>query len=193
MTTFEHTIQERPAEARALLRHGPTIAFAVVLFAFLLPFGTVSCGEPVRVTGAELATFRVPGAGADAGGEPNFAQQVEDQGSVLALVALLCAAAGLALAAFGKGWWGLASAAGLGALILLPLNAAASLADVWLDVGFVLAAIGFTTAGCLRALARARRRAAAGKRCWFYALAASPLVLVTLVVVAAWLDAQPPA
>ena len=135
-----------------MVRYVSTAAFAVALLGFLLPFGTVGCdGEQVEVTGVELATYRVPGAERDRSGEPNLAQEMEDDGGWVALLALVAAAVGLALAAAARGWWGLVSLVGLAAVLALPLIAAGELADVWIHVGFVLAVVGFSVAGCTRA------------------------------------------
>jgi hypothetical protein len=169
-------------------------AFAVVLASFLLPFGTVGCDEErVRVTGVDLVTFSVPGAGLERDGDPNLAQEVENGGGAFALVALACAAAGLVLAAAGAGWWGLLSGVGVVALLALPERAAAELADVWLHSGFVLAVLGFAVAGVTRGVERARRRQALGRRGWPYAFVVAPLVLVAGLTVLSWLAAQPSA
>ena len=176
-----------------MVRYVSTTAFAVVLLGFLLPFGTVACdGDYVEVTGVELATFRVAGAERDRSGEPNVAQEMEDDGGWVALLALVAAAVGLALAAAGKGWWGLVSLVGLAAVLALPLIAAGELADVWIHLGFVLAVVGFSVAGCARAVDRAQRRSEAGKHGWPYAFAVAPLVLMSALVAVGWLAASPP-
>lgn len=174
-------------------RKVPMAAFALVLVSFLFPFGTVGCdGERVRVTGVDLVTFSVPGAGLDRDGDPNLAQEVESGGGAFALVALVCAAAGLVLAAAGAGWWGLLSGLGVAALLALPYRAASELADVWLHSGFVLAVFGFAVAG-VTGLERARTRQALGRRGWPYAVVVAPLVLAAGLTVLGWLAAQPPA
>ena len=125
-------------------RRGPAspLLLAGAVLCFLLPVGTVSCSEDetVRVTGVQLATFSVPGATRDDNGEPNFAQEVEDEGSVLALMALLAALGGLALALLRplrRGWPSALAFVALGALLLDLGNALAELATVELHVGFI--------------------------------------------------------
>jgi hypothetical protein len=50
----------RPSRPLVSRRVSPVL-FAVILFAFALPFGTVSCeGPPVKFTGYQLATWQVP-------------------------------------------------------------------------------------------------------------------------------------
>lgn len=182
-----------PRHTFVVVRYVSTAAFAVALLGFLLPFGTVGCdGEQVEVTGVELATYRVPGAERDRSGEPNLAQEMEDDGGWVALLALVAAATGLALAAAARGWWGLVSLVGLAAVLVLPFIAAGELADVWIHVGFVLAVVGFSVAGCTRAVDRAQRRRDAGKHWWPYGLAAAPLVLASALVTLGWVAASPP-
>ena len=158
-----------------------TTVFSAALLAFLLPFGTVSCGSPIKVTGLELATFQVQGD------DDEFAEEVEGHGSIVALLALVSAAAGFALAAAGRGWRGVVSVVGLTALLLLPLIAVSELADLWLHEGFVLAVVSFSAAGCLRILERVQRRRADGRRSWPYVFAATPLALASALTVILWL------
>jgi hypothetical protein len=103
------------------------VLFAAAALCFLLPFGTVSCSgdDKVTVTGVELVTRTVPGAGATQG-EPTLAQQVEDDGFVPAVVALVAVLLGLALVvtrpeaikAIGKAF--LITLVGIVALLWLP-------------------------------------------------------------------------
>ena len=98
-------------------RHALTALLAAAVLAFLLPFGTVSCGTPVTFTGLELATAGVP-ASSDEGHE--FASEVESSGSAVALLGLLAAVAGLILAAAAVPGAGVAAIVGLLAVLLLP-------------------------------------------------------------------------
>src|SRR5262245_7364530 len=116
--------------------------FAAAVMCFLLPFGTVSCsGEgEVHVTGVELVTRTVPNARKTAAG-PNLAQQVEDEGSFWAFVALAALLLGLVLATFrpeaiGKAL--LATIVGMVALLGLPATAVVEMVDFTLEAGFIL-------------------------------------------------------
>jgi len=157
------------------MKHGPArrrpaspLLLAGAMLCFVLPFGTVSCSEDetVRVTGVQLATFSVPGATSDDSGEPNFAQQVEDEGSVLALVALLAALGGLAFAVLRplrRGWPCALAFVALGALLLDLGNATlVELATVELHVGFIgtTALLTAVLVGNLVGAIRGRRRSA---------------------------------
>ena len=58
------------SEERGLRARGLTASlFVAALLAFLLPFGTVSCGTPVTFTGLELATSQIHGD------DPKFVQE----------------------------------------------------------------------------------------------------------------------
>ena len=140
--------------------------FALVVLAFLLPFGTVACDDAqTTFTGLELATWRVPAGGhvernnfdcsADLG------ECVEDRGSLAAAVAVLAATLGLGLgmAAFrrGEGW---CVAAGLVAMLDLGLETVSTDADVTLQPGFVFAVLLYAWLALLhiwRAFRRPRR------------------------------------
>jgi hypothetical protein len=104
----------------------------------------VSCrDETVQVTGVELMTKNVQGAGIK-GGEPNFAQDVENRGFVPALLAFSAAllGLGLALAMARSGWTLGASLLALGALVILLLSSTD--ADrVRVEVGFIGAVVCF--------------------------------------------------
>jgi len=152
---------------RARRRPASPLLLAGAVLCSFLPFATVSCSEDetVRVTGAQLATFSVPGATRDDSGEPNFAQQVEDEGSVLALMALLAALGGLALALLRplrRGWPCALAFVALGALLLDLGNALAELATVELHVGFIgtTALLTAVLVGNLVGAIRGRRRSA---------------------------------
>ena len=65
--------------------------FAAALLAFLLPFGTVSCGEPVTFTGLELATSTVHGD------DEALVDDIEGQGAFFAILAAISVLAGAGL------------------------------------------------------------------------------------------------
>lgn len=136
--------------------------FAAAALCFLLPFGTVSCSGDgtVKVTGAELVTRTVPGAGATQG-EPTLAQQVEDDGFVPAVVALVAVLLGFALVvtrpeAIGKAF--VITLVGIVALLCLPGTAVLELADFTLGAGFVLALVLELLLACVWVILLRRRR-----------------------------------
>ena len=140
-------------------KRGPAILFAVAALAFLLPFGTVSCGnQTVSFTGLELATMQVrpdPVAQADATG--GLAAHVEAKAGAWALLALILAAGGLLSAiALGRGG-GFAFGSGFALLVLL-LDAATTNADVRVRGGLWLALTSVSGAGAMRAKAALRAR-----------------------------------
>lgn len=103
-------------ESVRVSRKASPVAFAAILAAFALPFGTVSCeGPPVKFTGYELATWRVqqtsPPAATDDGG--SLPEAIEREGSAMAFLMLASAVAGLALGLAGRRGAGFAVAAGL--------------------------------------------------------------------------------
>ena len=87
-------------------------AFAGAALAFALPFGAVSScdGEEVRFTGAELVTYSVPPDDSHTG---TLHEDVERTSSVLALVTLLAALLGVALAIVGRAGGGICASVGL--------------------------------------------------------------------------------
>ena len=111
--------------------------FAAALLAFLFPFATVSCGEPVTFTGLELATARVADD-APTADQREFGDEIESNGTVLALIAVVAAAVGLGLAIAQVRGVGLAALVGLLALLLLPWSAATAMADFAVHGGYVL-------------------------------------------------------
>ena len=129
--------------------------FLAATLCFFLPFGTVSCGDDrVHVTGMQLVTKSVPGAGLE-NGETNFAQDVEDEGYVPAAFTFGIALVGLALALVNarRGWTIAASLFGLVGLAVLRL--VASDADtVRVEVGYIgaLACFGLAILGDLNAI-----------------------------------------
>lgn len=165
-------------------------AFAGVVLAFLLPFGSVSScgsGEEVRFTGIQLATAQVP---ADEDVRGTLHQDVEGDATVLAFLILSAAIIGLALAAAGCVGGGVCAGAGLvGLQVLLGVGLAA-----WdsfdLYEGYGLSLLAFICAGLTHLTVAIRARRRAGRRSWTYALrstalAFSPtLAVVGLVVVA---------
>ena len=119
------------------------VLFALILVAFALPFGTVSCqGPPVKFTGYQLATWRVPETTPPATTDDgkSLPAEIERTSSGLTLIMLLSAVMGLAL--------GLASHRGGGVTVAIGLTATALLcgrvgdlfsADVEPGLGFKLA------------------------------------------------------
>ena len=138
--------------------------FVAALLGFLLPFGTVSCGTPVSFTGTELATWTVP---ADGYAERDFADQVEDNGSGVALFGLVTIAVGLGLAAAQLRGWGVATVVALLALLFLPWIAALELVEV-IEVheGYMLSVAALVALAGVRRLAPVDRRRAEGRRVW---------------------------
>jgi hypothetical protein len=160
-------------------------AFAGVVLAFLLPFGSVSScgsGEEVRFTGIELATARVP---ADPAAGSTLHEDVEGDASVLALIALVAAVTGLGLAAAARKGGGLCAGAGLLALQLLVWVGMASWDVFDLYEGFWLSLLAFATAGVTHLVVGVRARRRKGRRSWTYALRSATLALLpTLALVA---------
>lgn len=165
-------------------------AFACVVLAFLLPFGSVSScssSEEVRFTGMELATAQVP---PDPNVRGTLHQDVEGDATVLAFLTLLTAVTGIGLAVAGRSGGGVCAGAGLVGLqlILFVGLAAWDIFDVY--EGFGLSLLAFTIAGLTHLAAAVRARRRAGRRSWAYALrstalAFSPtLALVGLLFVA---------
>jgi hypothetical protein len=180
-------IQQSWGEARAAtIPRGLTATlFVAALVGFLLPFGTVSCGTPVGFTGAELATMTVP---SDGYVERDFAEQVESNGSAVALLGLVAIAVGLGLAAAQLRGWGVAAVTGLFLLLLLPWIAVFELVDeMHVHAGY------FLSVGALVGVVAARRadvvaaRRAAGRRVWPAVLAgialSIPVALTTLLCI----------
>jgi hypothetical protein len=141
-------------------RRGPAVLFAAAALAFLLPFGTVSCGnQTVSFTGLELATMQVPPDPAPRVDPSNgLAAHVEAQAGAWALLALVLVVCGLVSAvALGRGG-GFAFGSGL-ALCVLLFDAATTGADARVRGGLWLAVTCVAGAGGIRANAvwRARR------------------------------------
>ena len=160
----------------------PTL-FAAALVAFIFPFATVSCGEPVTFTGLELATARIADD-APAADEREFGDEIESNGTVLALIALVAAAVGLGLAVAQVRGVGPVALVGLLALLLLPWSAAAELADFAVHGGYVLAAGALTAVIGIRRVEAVRRRHRNGRRRWPAVLVAVPLVALVGVTAA---------
>ena len=173
----------RPQLSTSTSRLASSTLFAAALLAFLFPFATVSCGEPVTFTGLELATARVA-HDAPTGHEREFGDEIEANGTVLALVALVAAAAGLGLAVTQVRGVGPAAVVGLLALLLLPWSAAAELADFAVRGGYLLATSALTTVVGMRRVEAVRRRHRERRRRWPALLAAVPLVALIGVTAA---------
>lgn len=180
----------RPRVARSTRSIAGT-AFAGVILALLLPFGSVySCDtdEEVNFTGIQLATAQVPPDPDNAG---DLSSKVESDATFLALAVLVAAIVGVGLAVAGRRGGGYCAAAGLLALqifLWVGLVAWEGTFDVY--EGFGLALASFALAGVVQLVAAARMRRSAGARAWTYvvrttALVLSPTIgLVVLVVVA---------
>lgn len=134
--------------------------FAAALVAFVLPFGTVSCGEPVSFTGVELATASVTGS------DDELVDQIEAQGTLFALIAAASALLGLGLALAGRRGQGSIALVGLLALLFLPWLAGLGLTDFQVHEGFELAAASLLVIVALRARLLIRRRRARDRRTW---------------------------
>ena len=132
--------------------------FAAALLAFLLPFGTVSCGTPVTFTGLELATANV------AGDDEYVVDEANGTPALVAAVAALSAVAGLLLALAGARGQGTSALVGLLALLLLPWMT--GLAEFQVHVGFDLAVAALATVVAWRARLLIGRRRAARLRIW---------------------------
>lgn len=132
--------------------------FAAAALAFLLPFGTVSCGEEtVSFTGVELATYDVAG-----GDEPDsLAADVEAHG-FYALITLAVALVGAGVAAVWNRGGGYA-VTGLCGLYVLAVNPDTLLGpEIEWGPGFVLAGFAFLLAGAARLYVRVEERARTG-------------------------------
>lgn len=165
-------------------------AFAGVVLAFLLPFGSVSScssGEEVRFTGIQLATAQVP---ADETTPGTLHQDVEGDATVLAFLTLSVAIIGLALAVAGCVGGGMCAGAGVAGLQLILWVGLAAWDDFSLYEGYGYSFLAFATAGLTHLVVAIRARRREGLRSWTYALrstalAFSPtLALIGLVVVA---------
>ncbi|HEX6724407.1 MAG TPA: hypothetical protein VF073_04115 [Gaiella sp.] len=184
----EHPVESplAPGSARASAsqsRLAVSTLFAAALLAFLFPFATVSCGDPVTFTGIELATARVADDTPTAD-QREFADEIESNGTVLALVALAAIALGLGLAVAQVRGFGLAALVGLGALLLLPWSAAFALADFQVHGGYVLAVGATAGVVSIRRGAAVRRRHREGRRRWPAVLVALPLLALVGVTAA---------
>jgi hypothetical protein len=135
------------------------VLFALIGLCFLLPFGTVSCEDKTTTfTGAQLATWTVPEGGVV--NDADLAEQIEGEGSGLALVTLVACVLGVLLGlirmSWGEGW---CAAAGLVTTLILGVKAANSLATT-LHAGYLLALLLFLCAAVLHASRDLRRRRA---------------------------------
>ena len=193
MPSYGGHMSERPVTtpaARVRAREGTLTSrltastlFAAALLAFLLPFATVSCGEPVTFTGLELATGRVADD-APSAGQREFGDEIESNGTVLALIALVASAVGLVLALAQVRGVGPAAFVGALALLLLPWSAAAALADFAVHGGYVLATGALTAIVAIRRVDAVRRRHRDHRRRWPAVLVAVPVVALVGVTVA---------
>jgi hypothetical protein len=159
-------------------------AFAGVVLAFLLPFGSVSScgsGEEVRFTGMQLATAQVPADESVEGGTLDL--DVEGDATVLAFATLSAAIIGLALAIAACVGGGACAGAGL-----LGLQAIVGVGIVqWdefdLHEGFGLSLLAFLFAGLVHLVVAVRARRRAGRRSWTYALRSTALAFSPILAV----------
>ena len=140
-------------------RRGPAVLFAAAALAFLLPFGTVSCGnQTVSFTGVQLATMQVPPDPVPRTDPSNgLAAHVEAQAGAWALLALVLVVGGhVSALALGRGG-GFAFGSGF-ALCVLLFDAATTGADARVRGGLWLALTCVAGAGAMRASAALRAR-----------------------------------
>lgn len=167
----------RPRVARSTRSIAGT-AFAGVILALLLPFGSVySCSSDERVhfTGLQLATAQVP---PDPFTPGSLHTKVEHDATWIGLVVLVAAGLGVGLALVGRPGGGVCAAAGLMALqlyIWIGLLAWEGTFDVF--EGFGLALASFAVAGVVTLVAAVRARRRAGVRAWTYVVRTTALVL----------------
>lgn len=153
-------------------------AFACVLLAFLLPFGSVtscSSGEEVRFTGVQLATAQVPPDRATRG---TLHEKVEGDATLLALLTLAAAGVGLGLVVANRTGAGVCAGGGLVGLQLILWVGMASWDDFGLYEGYWLSLLAFATAGVTHLVVAVRARRRAGRRSWTYALRSIALALL---------------
>lgn len=131
------------------------LPFAVALFAFVLPFATVSCGQvSVEPTGADLV-LRTPPETQDPD-DPGIGRVVVDFGGGLATVAFLAFAFALVASArdWGYAWVTLAGFTGVAALVVLKMRGGGgggAVVEVDAGVGGFLAGLA-GTAGAVAVL-----------------------------------------
>jgi hypothetical protein len=133
------------------------LAFAVALFAFVLPFATVSCDEAqVEATGADLVLRSAPDEEGTREEDFELGDLVVAYGGGLATAAFLAFALSLLAAVRGwnGGWATLAGLVGVSALVILKTRGGGggeSIAEVDTKAGGILAAgagaAGFLVAG----------------------------------------------
>lgn len=139
------------------MRRAAAGAFAVGLFAFVLPFATVSCEEAhVEPTGADLVLRTAPETQGTPPEEADLGELVVAYGGGLATAAFLAFAISLlgAVRGWAGGWATFGGLVGVAALVFLKTRGsgrgAEALADVDARVGGILAA-GAGAAGGLAA------------------------------------------
>ena len=179
-TPIPRSLPDGATSRSADARLGTVTLFGAALLAFLLPFATVSCGDPVTFTGLELATATVADD-TSTFAEREFAADVESNGTLVALLALGAVATGLVLAACGVRGWGASAIVGLLALLLLPWVAASGLADFAVHEGYVFSAAALTAVVVRRRVAAVRRRRREGIRAWPAVLAGVPIAALVVV------------
>lgn len=140
-------------------KRGPAVLFAAATLAFLLPFGTVSCGnQTVSFTGLELATMQVPPDPTPRVDPSNgLAAHIEEQAGAWALLALVLVLGGLVSAVALARGGGFAFGSGF-ALCVLLFDAATTGAEARVRGGLWLALTCVAGAGAMRAGAALRAR-----------------------------------
>jgi hypothetical protein len=157
----------RPRRPLVSRRVSPVL-FAVILFAFALPFGTVSCeGPAVKFTGYQLATWQVPETAPPATTDDgaNLKDAVEHRASFWALLTLGAAVAGGLLGIAGRRGGGIAASVGLAGVLMLfgatePLSLGGP--DVKFEGGFALTAFLYCVLALWHAIVSIRRRVGSG-------------------------------
>ena len=169
-----------PAEQASRSRPRTAILLAIALLGFLLPFATVSCDTPVTFTGVQLATASVPERD-----DAELARDIEQNGTVVAAIALVCVALGFGLVLAGVRGFGAAAVLGLLALLLLPWICIGSLADFELHEGYMLSVGSLAAVAALRRVHSFTARRNAGRRAWpaviLGVLLALPLVATVIL------------
>ena len=161
--------------------------FAAALLAFLLPFGTVSCGEPVTFTGLELATSTVHGD------DEALVDDIEGQGAFFAILAAISVFAGAGLALVGQRGQGTAALVGLLSLVALPWIAALQplgSPDFIVRSGYLVSAGSLVVIVGIRAALLVRRRRAAGSRTGWAAAGLCLLFILLLLTFMVCLSAS---
>ncbi|HZM19575.1 MAG TPA: hypothetical protein VFB87_09205, partial [Gaiellaceae bacterium] len=127
-----------------MIRRLTPLAFVLALFAFALPFATVSCDDAqVEASGADLVLRSPPETEGRAPDGIELGELVVASGGGLATAAFLAFALGLLASArrWQSGWAPLAGAVGVAALVFLKTRGGPeNIAEVDTEIGAFLAA-----------------------------------------------------